>query len=266
MGVLHIPYRPSKPREYGWTVVNDRGIGINVWMDIAKMAGSYVDFAKLGIGTAYLIENLDEKISWLKAHDIEVILGGTLFETYWAQDKLDQYRVLLAHSGLKWVEISSGSYPIPLDEKAALVKDFTRHHHFHVMAEVGQKSDLSSMTAEDYAEEALKLREAGADKVILEGRGSGRGGIYGQDGCLDVHIMNAVLEVLPIEEVIFEAPLESQQILFIREFGSNVNLGNIAHADILSLEALRVGLRYDTMDALGLSAYHEHVGSGRNNK
>ena len=101
--------------------------------------------------------------------------------------------------------------------------------------------------------------------MILEGRGSGRGGIYGQDGSLDVHIMNAVLQVLPIEEVIFEAPLESQQILFIREFGSNVNLGNIDHGDILSLEALRVGLRYDTMDALGLS-YQENVGFGRNDK
>ncbi len=265
MGVLHIPYRPPKPRKYGWTAVNDRGIGLNAWMDIAKMAGSYVDFAKLGIGTAYLIENLDEKISWLKTHDIEVILGGTLFETYWAQGQLDEYRALLEHSALNWVEISSGSYPIPLDEKVALVKDFTRRH-FHVMAEVGQKSDVSLMRAQDYADEALKLRDAGADKVILEGRGTGRGGIYGQDGALDVHITNAVLEVLSTEELIFEAPLESQQILFIREFGSNVNLGNIDHQDILSLEALRVGLRYDTMDALGLSAYHEHVGCGRNNK
>lgn len=252
MGILQIPSRPSKPRQYGWTVVNDRGIGLNAWADIWEMAGNYVDFAKLGIGTAYLMQNLHEKITYLQPKGIEVVLGGTLFETFWAQQHLDAYRSLLDSSGLRWVEISSGSYPIPLEEKITLVREFSQHYRYRVMAEVGQKAKTSRMTPQDYAQEALRLREAGADKVILEGRGNGRGGIYDDHGNLDTGILETVLGMIPVEDVIFEAPLESQQVLFICQFGSNVNLGNVCDADVLALEALRVGLRYDTIQALGL--------------
>jgi phosphosulfolactate synthase len=40
--------------------------------------------------------------------------------------------------------------------------------------------------------------------------------------------------------------MKSQQAWFIKHFGANVNLGNIAPDEIISLEALRVGLRGDT--------------------
>ena len=46
--------------------------------------------------------------------------------------------------------------------------------------------------------------------------------------------------------MIFEAPGKGQQAWFIRQFGADVNLGNIAPASVLSLETLRLGLRADT--------------------
>ena len=46
-----------------------------------------------------------------------------------------------------------------------------------------------------------------------------------------------------------EAPLKQQQQELILHFGCNVNLGNIPAAEALSLEALRVGLRGDTLRA-----------------
>jgi phosphosulfolactate synthase len=46
--------------------------------------------------------------------------------------------------------------------------------------------------------------------------------------------------------VIWEAPLKSQQAWFIKNFGANVNLGNIAPHEIIPLESLRLGLRGDT--------------------
>jgi phosphosulfolactate synthase len=36
-------------------------------------------------------------------------------------------------------------------------------------------------------------------------------------------------------------------VWFIQRFGPDVNLGNIAPADVLSLETLRLGLRSDTL-------------------
>jgi phosphosulfolactate synthase len=44
----------------------------------------------------------------------------------------------------------------------------------------------------------------------------------------------------------WEAPQKGQQVWFIKHFGSNVNLGNIAPNDVIPLETLRLGLRGDT--------------------
>jgi phosphosulfolactate synthase len=46
--------------------------------------------------------------------------------------------------------------------------------------------------------------------------------------------------------MIFEAPRKEQQVWFLRRFGPDCNLGNIAPGDVLSLETLRLGLRSDT--------------------
>jgi phosphosulfolactate synthase len=46
--------------------------------------------------------------------------------------------------------------------------------------------------------------------------------------------------------VIWEAPLKNQQVYFIKLLGANVNLGNIAPYEVISLETLRLGLRGDT--------------------
>ncbi|NLW55797.1 MAG: phosphosulfolactate synthase, partial [Firmicutes bacterium] len=51
------------------------------------------------------------------------------------------------------------------------------------------------------------------------------------------------------EAILFwEAPLKSQQVSLIKRFGPNVNLGNIAPEDALTLEALRCGLYSDTLE------------------
>ena len=47
----------------------------------------------------------------------------------------------------------------------------------------------------------------------------------------------------------FEAPQKDQQVHLLKRFGADVNLGNIAPADVLPLETMRLGLRSDTMDA-----------------
>ena len=47
--------------------------------------------------------------------------------------------------------------------------------------------------------------------------------------------------------IVWEAPLKEQQQELILRFGPDVNLGNIPPQEILSLEALRVGLRGDTL-------------------
>jgi phosphosulfolactate synthase len=88
--------------------------------------------------------------------------------------------------------------------------------------------------------------DAGSVKVIAEARESGTTGIYNEDGSINNSIITAISEHVKLENVIWEAPQKSQQAWFIKHFGANVNLGNIAPNEIIPLESLRCGLRGDT--------------------
>jgi len=88
--------------------------------------------------------------------------------------------------------------------------------------------------------------EAGSEKVIAEARESGTIGIYNDDGSVNMPVINAISENVNLENVIWEAPIKTQQVWFIKHFGANVNLGNISPNEIIPLESLRCGLRGDT--------------------
>jgi len=62
-------------------------------------------------------------------------------------------------------------------------------------------------------------------------------------------LVESITEAIGIERIVFEAPRTSQQSAFIRAYGPNVSLGNIAPHDVLGLESLRRGLRADTLGA-----------------
>ncbi|MGE5598298.1 MAG: phosphosulfolactate synthase, partial [Bacteroidota bacterium] len=121
---------------------------------------------------------------------------------------------------------------------------------FRVIGEVGKKNPADPCPIEAQIEQALADLAAGASMVIVEGRESGRGvGIFGTDGEIVAERLAALAGRLPLERIIWEAPLKNQQEELILAYGPNVNLGNIPPGDVLALEALRVGLRGDTLRA-----------------
>ena len=89
--------------------------------------------------------------------------------------------------------------------------------------------------------------EAGADKVIGEGRATGDTGLYRPNGEPREGLIDEVLHELHAERLIFEAPQKHQQVWFIEHIGPSVNLGNVMPADAIPLETLRLGLRADTL-------------------
>ena len=89
--------------------------------------------------------------------------------------------------------------------------------------------------------------DAGSTKVLTEGREGGTSGIFSASGEMKTSIITEVAAVVGIEDVIFEAPTKPAQSWFIKQFGPNVNLGNIAPEDVIPLETLRLGLRSDTL-------------------
>ena len=71
-------------------------------------------------------------------------------------------------------------------------------------------------------------------------------------GNIKVEEFNTLINSTPIEKLIFEAPQKNQQVYFILNIGSNVNLGNISYDDVISLETLRRGLRGDTLGKVNI--------------
>jgi phosphosulfolactate synthase len=142
------------------------------------------------------------------------------------------------------VEVSDGSYDIEHNRKLEYISRLAERGT--VISEVGSKKKDVIYSPEEWVEMMKSELRAGSVKVIAEARESGTTGIYNEDGSINNEIIGAISEHVRLENVIWEAPLKSQQAWFIKHFGANVNLGNIAPEEIIPLETLRLGLRGDT--------------------
>lgn len=241
---LDLPERGRKPRERGITHVLDRGLSVAEVDGMMEVAGDAVDIVKLGWGTAVVTQNLVAKLARYRAHGVPVVLGGTLTELALAQGRLDGLVAWLRELGLRHVEISDGTITLPHEEKVALIERLARE--FVVLSEVGSKDETEIMAPYVWVEQIERELAAGAWKVIAEARESGTAGIYRPDGEVRMGLIDEIVHVISPDRLLFEAPQKAQQVWFLRRFGREVNLGNIAPQDVLSLETLRLGLRADT--------------------
>jgi len=142
------------------------------------------------------------------------------------------------------VEVSDGSYDIDHSAKLDYIRELSTRGT--VISEVGSKKKEMVYTPDQWVAMMRAELDAGSVKVIAEARESGTTGIYNEDGSINNNIIDAISEHVKLGNVIWEAPMKSQQAWFIKHFGANVNLGNIAPTEIIPLESLRLGLRGDT--------------------
>jgi phosphosulfolactate synthase len=242
---LDLPERSTKPREAGLTHVLDRGLAVREVDDLIEVAGDAVDLVKLGWGTALATGNLRDKLARYRAHGIPVVLGGTLTELAIRQGRVEALIAFLEEHEIDHVEVSDGTIDLDHEDKLALIRRLARS--YRVLSEVGSKDDERIMAPYRWVEQIETELEAGAWKVIAEARESGTAGIFRPDGEVRMGLIDEIAHAIPPERVLFEAPQKDQQVWFLRRFGSEVNLGNIAPGDVLSLETLRRGLRSDTV-------------------
>jgi phosphosulfolactate synthase len=243
---LVLPERATKPRSEGLTIAIDNGTPLSHFQDVVASMGSLIDLIKFGWGTSIVSETLEQKITCLRNHQIEYYFGGTLFEKFLSQDKLDDYIAYCHRYGCQFVEISNGTIRLPNAEKALLIKGFTTE--FRVLSEVGYKDSRRALEPAEWVEYIQQDLEAGAERVITEARESGTSGIFQQNGELRTALIEEILASdISNTSIIFEAPTKAAQTYFIRRLGANVNLANIAMQDIIPLETLRLGLRSDTL-------------------
>ncbi|MDQ6421060.1 phosphosulfolactate synthase [Paenibacillus sp. LHD-117] len=233
----------------GKTMVIDKGLGLNSFSDFIGVAGPYVDMIKLAFGTSVLYDSelLRQKLQLASAMDIVTLPGGTLLEAAIKQDVVGSFLDSVAAYGFTGIEISDGTIELDRVRRTSLIKDCVSRG-FVVTTEYGKKAAGSVIDPEELAFTAHCDWEAGADLVTVEARESGINvGLFDEEGRCKEAVLESVLEkVDPVGKLMWEAPLKSQQVDLLHQFGPTVHLGNVAPADALALEAMRRGLRSDT--------------------
>jgi len=212
--------------------------------NLLSVAEPYIDFIKLGFGTALFTQNLERKLKIYRNSRINVFFGGTLFEAFAARNQFDDYLRFLEQNNIEYAEVSDGCCRMPLQEKCEYIRKLARY--VSVLSEVGSKDQHSIATPVEWVEAIHSELDAGSVSVIAEARESGTVGICTSDGEVREELISEILDNVPKNRLIWEAPTKKQQVWFIKTVGPNVNLGNIRPDDVIPLETLRCGLRYDT--------------------
>jgi phosphosulfolactate synthase len=244
--ISNLPDRTVKPRESGLTMVMDKGLSLREAEALIENGQHLIDLLKLGFGTAVVTPQLKEKIKLYKDAGFKVYFGGTLFEAYAIRNQFDDYRRVLDTFGIEHVEVSDGSMDIAHEDKCeyirTLAKDFT------VISEVGSKDAEKIIPPYEWIDMMEKEIQAGVWKVIAEARESGTVGVFRGSGEVRSGLVAEIIRKIPLEKIIWEAPLKAQQVWFIKLYGANINLGNIAPTELIALETLRLGLRGDSFN------------------
>jgi len=142
------------------------------------------------------------------------------------------------------LEISDGSMFMDHELKCSYIQDFAKD--FKVISEVGSKDASVEISSNNWIKWMKNELKAGSWKVIAEAREGGNVGVCDGDGGIKSELINEITQHISTSEILWEAPDKNQQIWFIEQFGTNVNLGNIAPKSVIPLECLRLGLRGDT--------------------
>lgn len=244
--------REEKPRKTGCTMVMDVGKSLHETQSILQICANYIDHWKFGFGTSAFMDKtlLQEKLQLLANHQILTFPGGTLLEVALLTHHCRVYMTHAKELGFSAVEISDGTLPIPRFRRKRII-ECALNAGLIPITEVGKKDPKRQPTPDQIAEEVLEDLEWGAAWVIIEGRESGQGvGVFDESGNVDDFEVDVIVDILgdKLDALIWEAPHKSQQAFFIEKFGANVGLGNILIDQVLALEALRNGLRFDTLN------------------
>jgi len=240
----------SRPRHNGITHVLDRLQALNA-EELAYLA-PYFDVAKIGWGLPLLLsrEKVRQRVKSYHDAGVQVSTGGTLLEYAVVHDRVAQMMDEARELGFDVIEISSGIIELSSNQIEHLAEQ-VRQRSLGLLIEVGKKDPQHQLSLKETNTQIAHARTLKPWRVIIESRESGRGvGIYDTDGAIKWDWVRSILAENPAEELLFEAPLETQQIQLLREVGAEANLGNVALSSVAPLASERLGLRGDTFGTI----------------
>lgn len=241
---LYSKNKNIKSRERSITVITDDGFSKSYVKDFIETSGEFIDFVKLHPGNILSKSYLNEKINIYKNANIEPFFSGALFESAYVRNKLDEYKKILSNLGISYIKISNSIVDITAEEKCELIKKFAKD--FKVISEVGAKQNNVFMSYSNWRKSIKDELGAGSWKVIIEGGEIGTSGVNDESGEPSRNLVNEISYELDKDSVIWETSTEYQQLWFINQFGTGVNLANLHPEHVLKLESIRVGLHSDT--------------------
>ena len=227
--------------------VLDVGTPLSVFEAYTVSYRKFIDYIKFGWGSALIDPEFHQKKALCDQLGIRTLLGGTFFEYMVHHHGFRAFVEKINDFDMNCVELSRGT--IELDDHLYAEYINILSKDFFVMSEVGRKSSdpaFALSPAEWLAHCELSV-EAGASIVILESRESGRSGYVSSSGDVNAVVTDSIMRSIPVESLLFEAPIKSVQTFLIKRYGAGVNLGNLALSDVLAVQSLRYGLRSDTL-------------------
>ncbi|HZW55916.1 MAG TPA: phosphosulfolactate synthase [Nitrososphaerales archaeon] len=230
----------------GITMVLDRLSGL-VKEEFEQVSDS-VDIVEIGWGLPLVWKEdaIASRIKFYTKHGIRVSMSGTLLEYSVFQNHTESILSKAKRMGFSIIEISDGIIDLTVEQKVKLAK-LVKSKGFEYLVAVGKKDPSAQLSLPETISQIDSALSLDPFKVVLEGRERGRGvGIYDDNGDIKWSMLRSIAKSFDYKNIIFEAPSEAQQTALISEFGSDVNLGNVALGSIAALQSERRGLRFDT--------------------
>lgn len=244
---IPVPGCPAKPRPCRVTMMIDWGVPLGAQQDVLRLAGAYVDLAKIAVGLSRLMARpyLEEKISLYQAYRLEPFPGGMFLEYAYYHGKAEAYLRATRDLGYKYVEISDNAIRFPGNTKYALIRQAVEEYGLTVLGEVGSKHETT--TPARLVTDTRRCLDAGSWKVFVEAAEFFVNGEFRAD------LSHAIAADLPLERMIVELPgkwirnihlhqIHRLMVQLIDSLGPDVNIGNVEPEDVLVLESLRQGI------------------------
>ncbi len=152
-------------------------------------------------------------------------MGGTLFEAFVIRNQFEDYIKYISDFGMDSAEVSDGSIFLEHDKKCEYISELAKN--FTVLSEVGSKEEGIIIHPARWINMMQSELSAGSSQVIAEARESGTVGIFHKNGSAHTMLINRIVHKVKLENIIWETPQKSQQVYFLKMFGSDVNVGNI---------------------------------------
>jgi phosphosulfolactate synthase len=244
---LRVSERPQKPREKGWTIPSDPGLGLQYQEDWLAARSSMIDQIKFvdhtGLASYYTADWMKKKMDIYRKYEIGTFTGGLSFELATLQGVQKEFFRSLADLGFSGVEISDDVIdPMTPETRIAAMRE-AKSAGLEVFTEVGRKHPDEPLNPQKTIDAIKRDLDNGARKVTLEN----------SDAALlketNPQLLLDIVNSAGMHNVVFEPQSTKPHIVnpemlvwLLKMLGPDINVMSISFEDVYHVNQIRSGL------------------------